>query len=345
MYRVSTPVRILVLVAAAALFLAAGGGALAVADDYLTREVLPPASSVAGLDVSGLTRDAARELVRREVVEPMGEPVSVTYGAATFPLAAADLISIDVDTMVDEAFQARASAPFVDRVIGRALARPAGVDVPVRVSVDGAAIDAWLDSVAAEVETRSVDATVTVKGHDIVVLKSRRGVTVDRQTMSDTLASALADGTKQVELAVTYTEPKVTEDKLGPAIVIDISERRLYLYDKGELLKKYGVAVGTPSFPTPKGHFKIELKRYMPTWSNPGSAWAASMPKTIGPGPSNPLGTRALNLNAPGIRIHGTTADSSIGTAASHGCLRMHRRDIEDLYDRVQVGTPVFIVP
>jgi lipoprotein-anchoring transpeptidase ErfK/SrfK len=68
------------------------------------------------------------------------------------------------------------------------------------------------------------------------------------------------------------------------------------------------------------------------------------MPATIGPGPNNPLGTRALNLNASGIRIHGTTANSSIGTAASHGCMRMHRWDIEDLYDRVEVGTPVLIV-
>lgn len=345
MHRASTPVRILALFAAVVLFLAAGGGALAVADDYLSREVLPPAASVAGVDVSGLTRDAARELVLREVAEPLGEPVTVTHEGTTFTLAAADLITIDVDGMVDEAFQPRASAPLVDRVMGRALARPAGVDAPVRVTVDEAGLGAWLDSVASQVETSSVDATVTAKGHEIVVRNSRRGVTLDRQATIDALATALAAGEKQVGLVVAYQEPKVTEDDLGMAIVVDVSERRLYLYDGAELVKKYGVAVGTPSHPTPKGNFKIVQKRYMPTWSNPGSAWAADMPKTIGPGPSNPLGTRALNIDAPGIRIHGTTKDSSIGTAASHGCMRMHRKDIEDLYDRVEVGTPVFIVP
>jgi len=136
----------------------------------------------------------------------------------------------------------------------------------------------------------------------------------------------------------------VTEENLGPTILVDISERRLYLYDKGQLVKEYGVAVGTPGHPTPKGDFKITLKRYRPTWSNPGSAWAANMPASIPPGPSNPLGTRALNIDSPGIRIHGTSADGSIGTAASHGCMRMHRWDIEDLYERVEVGTPVVII-
>jgi len=85
----------------------------------------------------------------------------------------------------------------------------------------------------------------------------------------------------------------------------------------------------------------------MPTWYNNGSDWAKNMPATIGPGPGNPLGTRALYLNAAGIRIHGipSSEDWSIGSAASHGCMRMHRWDAEDLYPRVPVGTRVIIVP
>jgi lipoprotein-anchoring transpeptidase ErfK/SrfK len=67
------------------------------------------------------------------------------------------------------------------------------------------------------------------------------------------------------------------------------------------------------------------------------------MPSVIGPGPNNPLGTRALYLNASGIRIHGTPNWRSIGHRASHGCLRMRRRDVENLYPRVPVGTAVWI--
>jgi lipoprotein-anchoring transpeptidase ErfK/SrfK len=185
---------------------------------------------------------------------------------------------------------------------------------------------------------------MTVEAGKMVVVASRIGETVDRAETTTRLEEALTAGVKSVELAVTYTEPTVAEADLGTAILVDISERHLYLYDKGALVKDYGVAVGTGGHPTPTGNYRITLKRYMPTWSNPGSAWAAGMPSSIPPGPNNPLGTRALNIDAPGIRIHGTNKDGSIGTAASHGCMRMHRWDIEDLYERVEVGTPVFIV-
>ena len=139
-------------------------------------------------------------------------------------------------------------------------------------------------------------------------------------------------------------QPKTTEDELGRTIVVDLSERRVRLFKGADLVKAYRCAIGTPAHPTPPGAWKIVLKRYRPTWVNPGSAWAASMPKSIPPGPSNPLGTRAINLSANGIRFHGTRNIASVGTAASHGCMRMYQRDIEDLYDRVKVGDKVFIV-
>jgi len=65
----------------------------------------------------------------------------------------------------------------------------------------------------------------------------------------------------------------------------------------------------------------------------------------IAPGPGNPLGTRAIYLNAPGIRIHGTYSSSSIGTYASHGCIRMYIADSEELFDLVDTGTRVIIKP
>lgn len=344
MHRATLPVRIAALVVSFFLFALAGGAAAAVADDYLVREVLPAGAVVAGVDLSGMTRAAAREALEAHVVAPLGEPITVSRGDATFTLDAASMITVDIDAMVDAAFEPRRLSALPERVIDRVTGRQIGGSTGLIVTLDEPALDGWLHEVAASVETTPADAKIALKDGSVVIEPSRTGVSIDTTITAAALREALTGGAKSVEAAVIHTEPEVTESELGPAILVDISERKLYLYESGAVAKTYGVAVGTPGHPTPRGEFEITLKRYMPTWSNPGSAWAEGMPQTIGPGPDNPLGTRALNINAPGIRIHGTTANSSIGTAASHGCMRMHRWDIEDLYERVEVGTPVFIV-
>ncbi|MEW6189424.1 MAG: L,D-transpeptidase [Actinomycetota bacterium] len=128
-------------------------------------------------------------------------------------------------------------------------------------------------------------------------------------------------------------------------IVINITRRRLFLYREGQLIKEYPIAVGQEfAFPTPVGHYRIIRKRKNPTWYNPHKPWSANMPDKIPPGPGNPLGTRAMDLNAPGIRIHGTYSSWSIGRAVSHGCIRMHLHHAEELFDLVFVGTSVDIV-
>lgn len=344
MHRASLPVRALALIASVALFALAGGATAALADDYLAREVLPRSTAAAGVDLSGMTRAEAREAIAAELVAPLGEPVTVRRGGTTFTLDAASMLEVDVDAMIATAFEPRKAAALPNRVVDRVTDRPAGGTADLQVTLDEDALGRWLREAATSIDTTPADAAIELESESVVVVPSRTGVSLDVTATAEALRAALMSGEKIVEAVVVHTEPRVTESQLGPAILVDISERTLDLYVGGAVSKTYGVAVGTPSHPTPRGEFEITLKRYMPTWSNPGSAWAADMPRTIGPGPSNPLGTRALNINSPGIRIHGTTADSSIGTAASHGCMRMHRRDIEDLYERVEVGTPVFIV-
>jgi lipoprotein-anchoring transpeptidase ErfK/SrfK len=138
--------------------------------------------------------------------------------------------------------------------------------------------------------------------------------------------------------------PKVTEDELGKTIEVNLSTNRLTFYDGLKVRKVYPVATGQPSFPTPQGTWQVVYKRVNPTWTNPDpDGWGADMPKSIPPGPGNPLGTRAMSLNASGILIHGTYAGGSIGTYASHGCIRMFLSDVEALYPQVPIGTPVLI--
>jgi len=111
-----------------------------------------------------------------------------------------------------------------------------------------------------------------------------------------------------------------------------------------EIEKRYGVAVGQPQYPTPRGRFSITSKQVNPVWSVPNSPWAGELAGTTvtGGSASNPLKARWMGI-AGGVGIHGTGEDGSIGSRASHGCIRMHVSDVIALYQRVPVGTPVLI--
>src|SRR6266567_3322529 len=116
-------------------------------------------------------------------------------------------------------------------------------------------------------------------------------------------------------------------------IVISISDRKLVLFDGDQIVKVYNVAVGKPSTPTPEGEFQIVNHIPNPTYYGTGVV--------IAPGKDNPLGTRWMGLSAKGYGIHGTNVPSSIGKAASHGCVRMRKQDLEELFEMVTVGTTV----
>jgi hypothetical protein len=131
-------------------------------------------------------------------------------------------------------------------------------------------------------------------------------------------------------------------DALTGQIVVDLGDRYLYLYRDGRLVRSYPVAVGQPAYPTPTGTYAVVDMQMNPTWLPPNSDWAKDA-KPIPPGATNPLGTRWIGTSAPGVGIHGTPDDASIGSYASHGCIRMHIPDAEDLYSRVVIGMPVII--
>lgn len=159
----------------------------------------------------------------------------------------------------------------------------------------------------------------------------------------------LKDGVHKVSLTVKDVAGNVSTKKWKfsvdtTRVLVDKSATTLYVYKRGKVVKTLRVAVGQPAYPTPSGHWKVINKVMNPAWRNPGSSWASSMPKYIPPGPSNPLGVRALYLNASGIRIHGTNNIGSIGSPASHGCIRVANSQIIGLYPMINVGTPVQIV-
>jgi hypothetical protein len=119
-------------------------------------------------------------------------------------------------------------------------------------------------------------------------------------------------------------------------VVVSLEDRKLALVEDGKVKKVYTVAVGKPSTPSPVGTFKIERRVQNPTYHHEG--------KTVLPGPGNPVGTRWMGLSKHGYGIHGTNEPKSIGKAASHGCIRMDKADLEEIYELVAVGDTVELV-
>jgi len=334
-----------VFVLAICLLGVSGTMAWAAANDYSHRGVIPEGTTIAGQPASGLTEAQARTIIAEAVTAPALSPVTVSAAGQTFTLPADGVVTVDVEGMIDEAFRARREATFGQRLRFDVAREPAAVEVGPRLTVATATVEAFVRSLSARVETEPVDAAFFLDDAGVVQIRaSAAGRTVDTSAAVATCVEALTSENRSCIIPVASTLPTVTEDQIPRTIVVDISERTLRLFEGARVLRQWSVAVGTPGFPTPKGEWEIVQKRKNPTWRNPGSDWAKDMPPSIAPGPSNPLGVRALNLNASGIRIHGTNKLSSIGTAASHGCMRMRNSDIKVLFDMVPVGTKVFIV-
>ncbi len=125
---------------------------------------------------------------------------------------------------------------------------------------------------------------------------------------------------------------QVTDKRL---LLISIPDRQLAVLQDGQVKKVYDVAIGKDSTPSPAGSFHIVVRVVNPTYYHEG--------KVIAPGPQNPLGTRWMGLGFKGYGIHGTNAPKSIGKAASHGCIRMAKGDLEELFAMVKVGDEVQI--
>ena len=126
------------------------------------------------------------------------------------------------------------------------------------------------------------------------------------------------------------------QDAVKRAIVVSLEDHKLALVEEGQVKKVYTVAVGKPSTPSPVGTFTIERRVANPTYQHNG--------KIVPPGPRNPVGTRWMGLSKHGYGIHGTNEPDSIGKSASHGCIRMAKADLEELYPLVAEGDTVELI-
>lgn len=214
---------------------------------------------------------------------------------------------------------------------------------PSGIEIDATRFEHAMGQLGKIFNRPAVPATYELAPDHRVHLKAGApGFELDREGTKAMLIRALRGARSGLKLPVREVPAP------GPpayAIVVRLKDFMLDLYRGPQIDRNYLVGVGALRFPTPPGAYYIRSKAKNPTWRNPGSAWARSMPSYIGPGPRNPLGTRALRLDRGALVIHGTPQPWTIGTRASHGCIRMKRPDVEQLFEIVPEGTPVFIVP
>lgn len=140
--------------------------------------------------------------------------------------------------------------------------------------------------------------------------------------------------------AAVVTPPEAPAKKVATHLVLDLTQRKVTAYKDKEVLAIFPVAVGKKGWETPKGNFKVIQMTKNPTWQNPWNG------KVMPAGPNSALGERWIGFWTNGkdtIGFHGTPTVSSIGKAASHGCVRMYNKDVKALFEIVSIGTPVTV--
>lgn len=330
------------------LLVGAGGAAAALRFDEKHSNVLFEGVKVEDVPIDGMQFAAAKQRLLKEFDEPLDRPLPVRVEGRVFQTTPRKLgVSSDVLDVYRKAVSIQSEMPLLQRVWHRLSGKPVDKEFNVTFNYDEKKVDAFIDQIAKAVDKPAKDATLSVTDAGLKISEPVPGYALDKKTARETLSTVVVSPGISAELQGKVVKPAVTKESFKDILVVKVGENKLYHYKGEELLKVYGVATGLEEFPTPIGKFKIVNKRFMPTWVNPAKApgkWGFNLPAKIPAGPGNPLGTRAMDLNSPGIRIHGTYADKSIGYNASHGCVRMRIADVEELFDRVGVGTQVIIM-
>ena len=333
---------------AALLFFLLAGSVAVYAYDSSNEDRVANGIRIAGVPVGGLDADAARAKLRTKLQVPLEKPIVVERGKKRFTLSAEDAaVKADIGGMVDDAVAAGRGG----NILGRTLRDLTGGEEPARidphVTYSKAAVAKLLDRVRKSVGRAARDAKVNFPA--LTQVKERDGVKVDVAGLERNVTAALTSpDDRTAEVPVTITKAKVTRDELAakyPALlVVDRGAFKLRFYQGLKLKKTYRIAVGQVGLETPAGLYNIQNKGVNVPWSVPNKPWAGSLAGRVIPGgvPENPLKARWMGIYN-GAGIHGTDQVGSLGTAASHGCVRMAIPDVIELYDKVPVGAPVYI--
>ncbi len=187
-----------------------------------------------------------------------------------------------------------------------------------------------------------VDSYTAVEGENLLNIAERNDLAIDHLAFANqwpTSATKIYPGT----FVIIPHARVLPSNPPSDGLVINLPERGLYFFRGGHFKKFWPISIGLrEDFPTPTRYVSVADKQVNPTWYPPPSKWAQGK-KAIGPGKDNPLGDRWIGLTGGHYGIHGTNKDENIGLSTTHGCMRMYKRAIHELYDSVRIGMPVRI--
>jgi lipoprotein-anchoring transpeptidase ErfK/SrfK len=342
--------RLIVLAAVLAL-LGLGGVAAVYFYDRGQKDLIAEGVQVNGVPIGGMTRAQAERKLSAALLEPLDRPVKVRYEDRTFTLTQkAASVGIDIRGSVDKALKRSQDGDMFSRTWRNLRDKSLNTQLAAEVTYNNKAIDKLVKRVQRKIDRKPVDAKVDLSEGQVEPTESQTGLRVRYNTLAKDVERTLLDpgNTNTVSVKTNVVQPKVSTKDLAkkyPAVlIINRSEFRLTLYKNLKRAKSYGIAVGQVGLETPAGLYNIQNKAVNPAWHVPNSDWAGDLAGKViaGDDPSNPIKARWMGIYD-GAGIHGTNAEGSIGTAASHGCIRMRIPEVIELYDEVPVGAPVYI--
>jgi lipoprotein-anchoring transpeptidase ErfK/SrfK len=342
----------LALAGVALLVLVAAAVAAAYIYDQGHRDRLAPGVRIGGVDVGGLSVDAAKARVIERAVAPHRRTLTVHGGARTFTLTPAQSkITADLDVALDQALADSQRGWLGARVVHGLSGHRVDARVALKLHYAPGVVPRLVDEVAAAVRRDPVNAAVHPSASGLTLSPSHDGRELDAPALRRRLASALLFPSRSADISATTdpVDPKVSSTHLAakyPAyIIIDRHAHVLRFYQHLKPSRTYPIAVGRQGLETPQGLYDVQWKQTNPSWYVPNSPWAGKLAgKTIPPGPDDPIKARWMAFNG-GAGIHGIDPSEygSIGHDASHGCVRMRIPDVISLYARTPVGTPVYV--
>jgi len=301
--------------------------------------------SAGGVDLSGLTVIQAAQKLKAEATDHVMRPMALNVAGRSFHLTMQDArMRLNATATAQAALNA---PPAPADPSGGGAATPSLVKLVLTHS--HGKIAAFVQAVSQRITVQPRDATLKIGVVHMHVRRARAGHTLDAKATAHLIDTTIDDDAadRNIHVAVQQVRAKVNADDVRQQnttiVTIDRAHFTLRLFKHLKIARRYPIAVGMAGLETPTGIYHVQDKQVNPSWHVPNAPWAGSLAgQVIPPGPDDPIVARWMGL-ANGVGIHGTNEPWSIGSAASHGCIRMRVPDVIQLFDRVPLGTPVLI--